>query len=360
MGSRMRSFLIVSVLLAAMLPSLALAQQATPVAELGVAVSMSPIALFETLRETPFPDELLPEGVSSLRPYAWRDGTDPDLAGSIGAVIYADGDPFGARPPTAITFMIFPNPDGPLAPMALVEEFGEPAEIGSEGRTTPAARIDLGGTIGVFTIVGNVLVYGMAPSGEDADEAAAALTEAGLTHFNQLASGGVARATPVSGATESAKAAFLAMAASRFPEGDLPFEVGELVVLPMPVSSKESAAGLLGALTVRDADRTYRDPIAIYAFYRDETSARAALAEAKRLAGAAAQVALPPDFESPYPTTMTERVNGTTRVMVQVGATLVTVEAAKGDRDARHAAALTLAEIAAGHLEEVAGQRGDP
>jgi len=349
----MRSFLIVSVLLAAMLPSLALAQQATPVAELGVAVSMSPIALFETLRETPFPDELLPEGVSSLRPYAWRDGTDPDLAGSIGAVIYADGDPFGARPPTAITFMIFPDPEGPLTPMALVEEFGESAEIKAEGRTTPAARIDLGGTIGVFIIVDNVLVYGMAPSGEDADQAAGALTEAGLAHLARLASGDVARATPVSGVAASAEAAFLSLAASQFPEGDLPFDVGSIVVLPMPVSNEESTGGLLGALTVRDADRTYRSPIAIYQFYTDEAAARAALAEAKRLAGAAAQVALLPDFETPYPATMTERVNGTTRVMVQVGVTVITVEAAKSNRAARHAMAIVLVRIAMSHLEEV-------
>ena len=105
----MRPFLIVSLLLAAMLPSLALAQQATPVADFRVAASLSPLVLYETLLEMPFPDELLPDGVATLRPYAWRDGNDPDLAGSIGAVIYADGDPFGARPPTAITFMIFPD-----------------------------------------------------------------------------------------------------------------------------------------------------------------------------------------------------------------------------------------------------------
>ncbi len=352
----MRPFLIVSLLLAALLPSPALVQQATPVADFGVASSLSPLALYETLLQTPFPDELLPDGVAPLRPYAWRDGTDPDLAGSIGAVIYADEDPFGARPPTAITFMIFPDAAGPLAPMALVEEFGEPAKIKAEGRTTPAARIDLGGTVGVFIPIDNVLVYGMAPTGAGADDAAAALTEAGLAHLVQLAASTEARATPVSAAAASAEAAFLAMAASRFPEKALPFEVGELVVLPMPVSSQESAEGLLGALTVRDADRTYRDPIAIYAFYRDETTARAALAEATRRAGAANQVEMPPEVETSYQTTMIERVNGTTRVMVQVGATIVTVDAAKSDRDARHAAALTLATIAISHLEEVTRQ----
>ena len=240
--------------------------------------------------------------------------------------------------------------------MALVERYGEPADIRAEGRTTPAARIDLGGTIGVFIRVDNVLVYGMAPSGGNADQAAGVLTEAGLAHLAPLVNSTEARATPVSGAAEPAEAAFLAMAASRFPEKALPFEFGTLVVLPMPVSSEESAGGLLGALTVRDADRTYRNPFAIYAFYRDETAARAALAEAKRLAGAAAQVALPPDFETPYPATMTERVNGTTRVVVQVGATVITVDAAKSNRDARHDMAIVLARIAIGHLEEVTGQ----
>lgn len=357
---RFRLALTVLLVFAALIPSRSLAQQATPVAQqatpvanfdFGVASVFSPLALFAALQEAPFPDDLLPTGVAPLDAFPWRDAMDPDLAGSIGAVIYADGDPFGAQPPAAITYMIFPERSGPLEPMSLVERYGEPAEIQFEGKTLLAGRADLGGIVGVFIVVDNVFLYGMAPTGEGADAAATALTEAGLAHLVQLASDVAPLATPIAGAASASEAAFLAMASAPFPADQLPFEVGPVVVLPVPLSEMESRSGLLGALVARDADRKYRYPIATYQFYGDEAAASAAVGGA----GAGAETDLPPDFDIDVPATMLDRANDSTTILMQFGSTVVTVDAFDGNQEERHKTATTLAQIAIDHLVDVVG-----
>lgn len=341
-------------------PASTLARQATPVPDFGVAATIPPLALFDALLATPLPDELRPDDIAPLRAYAWRDANDPDLAGSIGGIIYADIDPFGSRLPAAITYLIYPNASGPLAPLATVTAFGESVEMRFAGKELEAGLVDLGGLVGHFVAIDNVLVYGMVPYQDQADQEAAALTEAGVAHLIQITADAPPVATPTSATLAASQQAFLDVAAAPYPAGDVPFEAGSLVVLPMDTSAlpRLEARGLLGALVVRDADRIYRQPLATYRFYSDEAIASTFVSSNLRGVVKATPVALPQAAAIPYPTDIIHRANDTTTVLVQVGSTIVSVEVAQGDREHRRATALTLAEIAVEHLEQATGLAG--
>jgi hypothetical protein len=350
-----RLVLIVGILVAAILPFAAHAQVATPAPAFGVADAISPVKLYERLLTTPFPNDLIPPGVAPLEPYEWRDSNDPDLAGAVGGVLFADGDPFSSTLPTAIAYMVYPDADGPRAPLATASQLGQPAEFLIDGQSVPAVRAELEGVVGFFTVVDNVFVYGMASTSEDADQLAVALVEAGVAHLRAVATEHAATATPVAGATQDGQDPFLALAGSPFPTADLPFDVGSLVVLPMTVTPQEADGRLQNALLVRDADRTYPYPLVIYRFYADEAAAIDAISATVRLAGTPAVGELPPEIEIPYPTTLLDHTNDTTEVLVQVGAKIVIGNAPRGNPAERHEAAMRLAQIGVRHLEEVAG-----
>ncbi len=359
----LRWFAIVSLLNTIAGPLAALAQEATPVPAFGVAESWSPADLYDVLLATPFPADLLPAGADALEPYEWRDSNDPDLAGSMGGVIFADGDPFGSQRPSEIAYLIYPDSAGPRTPLATAAQFGEPAELVIENQVTPAVLAETEDFVGLFTAIDNVLVSGMAPLGNNAEQAATLLAAAGVAHLLDLAAGhatsSAAIATPDSGAPRSGEDPFLEMAAAPFPAAEIPFPVGALVVLPMDVSSGESAGGLIGALLVRDADRIYPYPLVIYQFFANETAARDAFSSSERCTGTVSEAEWPPDVAIPYPTTILDQTNDSTRVLVQAGAAIVIGNAAEGDLEARHATALTLAQIAVTHLEDVIGAEGD-
>lgn len=353
--------LIVLLMFVASLSPVALAHEATPVSGFGLAESVSPVVLYEALLTTPIPDEALPAGFAGLEPYEWRDSNDSDLAGAIGGVIFADGDPFGSQLPTAITYLVYSDANGPRAPLATAAGIGVPAELLIDGQSLPSVLIESEEFVGIFTAIDNVFVYGMVHPGIDGVEQAATLTQAGIAYLLDLAATLEApTTTPAAGATRSGEDAFLALAAAPFPVAKVPFEVGALVVLPMYVRSEETAGGLEGALLVRDADRIYAYPLVIYRFYEDETDALDAVSAAVRDAGMSAVAELPPEIEIPYPTTIIDRTNKTTMVLVQVGSTVVIGNAPSGDLEDRHRTAMTLAQTAVSHLEEVGGAASVP
>lgn len=358
---RVHVVLAVALLVVASTPSAVHAQQATPVSDVSLITTPSPLVLYESLLAATPPENLLPDGVAPLSIYPWQDSNDPDLDGSIGGVIYTDIDPFGAGLPSAITYLIYPNADGPLEPLATVQKYGEAAELQFEERLLPAGYADLGGLKAHFVAIDNVLVYGMAPdNANDAETTASALTVAGLAHLLDITEGVAPAATPVSSAMAAAEQALLAVAAADYPTERIPFDTGPLVILPAPITADERAESLLGSLVVRDADRRYPYPLATYRFYADRATRNDAAAAAVRGAGTPTPVPLPPEIQIPYPIDIIHRNDDSTRVLVRVGPTIITVDTYRGDQEERRATALTLAQIAVDHLEAVTGQDRAP
>lgn len=355
---RLQIVVLVLVLLIAGAPN-AWAREATPVPRPGLAETISPVALFDLLLATPFPANLLPADSAPLQAYEWRDSNDADLAGAVGGVIFADGDPFSSELPSAITYVVYPDASGSQSFLAMVAEFGEAGDLLVNGQSVPAMIVNTGEFTGHFATLDTVLIYGMVSSETPrSGEAARALTEAGIVHLLQLAANDVSRATPGSEQTQAASDPFLAVAAALFPSAGLPVEVGSPVVLPMPVSSSISPPGLQGTLLVRDAGRTYPYPLAIYEFYDSESAALDAISSAVRTAGMSAVAPLPPEIEIPYPTTMLDRSNDSTTVFVQVGSTIVEVNAYDDTVEDRHRTGMALAQVAVEHLGNVIDESG--
>lgn len=355
--------LIGSLVLTMLTPAAAWAQPATPEPETGPAsvAQVSPVALYDALLATTFPDDLLPDGVAPLATYPWQDSNDSDLAGAIGGVIFADGDPFAAAIPAAITFVVYPDASGADQMYDMAAEVGEPADIDVDGEPVPAVVMaDMGGATGVFTLVDNVLVYGMAPHAGEPDVALATeLTQAGIAHLHQVASEvGAGGATPTGGQGASSipgEDVLLALAAAPFPVDELPFEVGELVTLPSQASAADVGRGLIGELLVRDAERTYPYPLVFYRVYADEAAARSYVSDRGRGTNGTTEVVdLPDGFELRHPFGVVDWPNDTTTATVQVGSTVVIANAPRGTAEERHQTALALAEIAVRHLNDVA------
>lgn len=359
--------LIGALVLTMVLPGTGLAQPATPVAGANLVAEISPVALYDVLLAASFPDDLLPAGVEPFSTYPWQDSNDRDLAGAIGGVIYASGDPFRSDLPAAITYVVYPGASGADEMFAAALEFGEVTEIEVAGALVPAAVIpDMGDATGVFVMVDNVLVYGLAPhSGEPDVDLATGLTLAGIAFLQQVAgdvSGG--GATPVSdgqAGAGSGEAVLLALAAAPFPADEIPFEVGELVTLPSQPSAAEAGTGLIGELLVRDAERIYPYPLVFYRVFVDDDAALAYISGRVSAAGdetVVMELSPPAGIELRYPTTMYATLadwpNVSTTAMVQVGSTVVVGNAPTGMTEVRHRQALALAEIAVRHLEDVA------
>lgn len=333
-----------------------LAQEATPGSEITITEAISPVELYDLLLATPFPNDLLPPAVSPLDAYEWRDSNDADLAGAIGGIIFSDGDPFGSDPPTALTYVVYPDASGAGAMLDSILQIGEPTEIVLDDRTIPAVRADLEGAIGLFTTVDNVLIYGLAADNADADDLTQSLAQTGVAHLLSLTGAGPTdAATPVSGSTGAGNDAFLALASAPFPTDDLPFAVGSLVVLPMTVTRADTERDLINALLVRDAERDYPYPLVFYEFYADDNAAKDAIAAEMQSAGPAAIGELTSDLERSYQAALIDYPSGATRVLVQVGATVVIGDAPVGETVERHEIASELAKIAVVHLAEVLG-----
>lgn len=362
-GQRAWRPVLIGVLVLTMLsPVTVWAQTATPQPEAGSLAGVSPVALYEALLTSTFPDELLPEGAGPLIAEPWQDSNDADLAGAIGGVIFADGDPFASAIPAAVTYVVYPGADAEPHMYAMAEEVGTPGEIEVEGESVPAVVIaDLGDASAVFTMVDYVVVYGIAPhSGEPDVETATALTRAGIDHLRRVVTEiDAGDATPAQ--ASQGEEVLAALAAAPFPADGVPFEVGELVILPMTVNEVGRASGMIGELLVRDAERTYPYPLVFYRVFADEDAARLHVAGQERGGGdviPTSELATPVGFDSPYLTTIQATLidwpNVSTTVLVQVGSTVVVGNAPQGTTEQRHDLAMTLAGIAVRHLEDVA------
>ncbi len=352
--------LIGALALSMWVPAGAWAQPATPVQEAVAVAEVSPVALYDALLASTFPGDLLPDGVASLTTYPWQDSNDSDLAGAIGGVIFADGDPFASAIPAAITYVVYPGASGVDEMFNMAAEFGEADEIVVDGEALPAVVIaDLGGASAVFTIANNVLIYGMAPNSGEPDVAqATALTQVGIAHLRQVASEiGGSDATPSGGdqsASHQGEGILLALAAAPFPVTGVPFEVGELVTLPSQTSVFDESSELVGELLVRDAERIYPYPLVIYRVYGDEAAAEIyASGQGRGTNGPNDVDELPVDFDLSYPVRMLDWPSDTTTAVVRVGSTVVIGNAPRGTAEERRQTALALAEIGVRNQEDV-------
>ena len=320
------------------------------------------MALYEALLTSTFADEVVPEGIGPLIAEPWQDSNDADLAGAIGGVIFAAGDPFASAIPAAVTYVVYPGADAEPHMYAMAEEVGTPGEIEVDGESVPAVVIaDLGGASVVFTMVDYVVVYGIAPhSGEPDVETATALTRAGIDHLRRVATEiNAGDATPAH--ASRGEEVLTALTAAPFPADEVPFEVGELVILPMMVNEAGQAEGMIGELLVRDAERMYPYPLVFYRVFADEDAARLHVVGQERGGGEvipASELATPVGFDtaslSTDGATLIDWPNGSTTVLVQVGSTVVVGNAPRGTTEQRHDLALTLAGIAVRHLEDAA------
>lgn len=71
--------------------------------------TVSPLKFYERLAAANYPQDLAPDGFPPLTVYRWQDSNDADLAGAIGGVIVATGDPFRSDPANALTYWVYPD-----------------------------------------------------------------------------------------------------------------------------------------------------------------------------------------------------------------------------------------------------------